>query len=328
MNCAMADLDARLDTLELHRPSTYGHPPLMERIARRYGVTRENVVTVEGCSFSNHLALAGLVEPGDQVLVEEPTYELLLAVLGYLRADVVRFQRAADQGFRLDPDAIGRAVTPRTRLIVLTELHNPSSTRADEQALAAVAEIARRAGARLFVDEVYLDLAYRDPPPSAIHLGDHVVVTSSLTKAYGLSALRCGWILASAPLAERLWKLNDLYYVNAPFVSEQLSVTAFDRLDYFRARADALIEANRSAYREILGGHPRLDQTIPEAGTTVFPRLLGEDVETFCARLIADWETCVVPGRFFERPDHVRIGLAGDVAMTREGLQRFARALG
>jgi aspartate/methionine/tyrosine aminotransferase len=328
MNCVLGDLDTDLNGLELFGPSTYGQAPLMERIASRYGVRPDNVVTAAGCSFANHLALAALVEPGDQVLVEEPTYELLLAALGYLQADIVRFQRRAEDGFRLDPEALARAITPRTRLVVLTELHNPSSVRADAATLAAVSQTVRASGARLFVDEVYLDLAYADAPPSAFHLGEHVVITSSLTKAYGLSALRCGWILASPELCERMWKLNDLYYVHPPFLAEQLSMRAFDRLAYFRARTDRLLDANRAAYRELLGGHPRLEQTVPGAGTTVFARLLGEDVEAFCARLRADFETTVVPGRFFERPDHIRIGLGGEAKMTREGLEQLARALG
>lgn len=328
MNCVLADLDTDLNSLELFGPSTYGQAPLMERIAGRYGVAVENVVTAAGCSFANHLALAALLEPGDQVLVEEPTYELLLATLGYFQAEIVRFERKAEDGYRLDPEAVAAAMTPKTKLVVLTELHNPSSVRADEGDLKRVSEIVRAAGARLFIDEVYLDLAYADAPPTAFHLGDHVVVTSSLTKAYGLSALRCGWILATPELCDRMWKLNDLFYVHPPYLAEQLSMRAFDRLPYFRARADALLDANRAAYRELLGGHPRLQQTVSDFGTTVFPRLLGEDVEGFCARLRSDFETTVVPGHFFERPDHIRVGLAGDVAMTREGLERLARALG
>jgi aspartate/methionine/tyrosine aminotransferase len=124
-----------------------------------------------------------------------------------------------------------------------------------------------------------------------------------------------------------MWKLNDLYYVLPPYLAEQLGMRAFDRLTYFRARTDRLLDANRGAYRELFAGHPRLEQTIPEAGTTVFARLKGEDVEAFCTRLRTDFETTVVPGRFFERPDHIRIGLGGEAEMTRKGLEQLARAL-
>jgi aspartate/methionine/tyrosine aminotransferase len=106
-----------------------------------------------------------------------------------------------------------------------------------------------------------------------------------------------------------------------------MALVAFDRLPELRARAAALTESNRAAYREILGGHPKLEQTIFDQGTTVFPRLREGDADGFCERLTRAFETSVAPGRFFAAPDHIRIGLGGDVAMTRTGLERIAAAL-
>jgi aspartate/methionine/tyrosine aminotransferase len=155
----------------------------------------------------------------------------------------------------------------------------------------------------------------------------NVVVTSSLTKAYGVSGLRCGWILAPAPLAERMKRLNDLFGVHPPHVAERMSVVAFERLPQLRARAQAIIQANRAAYREILGGHPKLEQALFDHGATVFPRLDGIDGDVFFRRLMTKFETSVVPGRFFGMPGHIRIGLGQDPVMTREGLARVAEAL-
>jgi aspartate/methionine/tyrosine aminotransferase len=122
-------------------------------------------------------------------------------------------------------------------------------------------------------------------------------------------------------------RLNDLFGVHPPHIAERLSVAAFDRLPQLRARAAAIVEPNRAAYREILGGHPKLDQTILDQGACVFPRLLATDGDAFFQRLTADYETSVAPGRFFGMADHVRIGLGADPAMTREGLGRLAAAL-
>ena len=80
-------------------------------------------------------------------------------------------------------------------------------------------------------------------------------------------------------------------------------------------------------YRALLAGHPRLDQTVFDQGTTVFPRLIDAEVDALFQRLTSERETSFVPGRFFGRPQHFRIGLAGDVAMTRTGLERLAEAL-
>jgi len=327
-DCALSDLGATMADLELHGPNAYGYAPLTHAIADRFGVDPACVVTAAGCSFANHLALAALVSPGDEVLVEDPTYELLVSTLGYLQADISRFPRRPEEAWRLDVAAIGAALTPTTRLVVLTNLHNPTSAPADEATILAIAETAARIGANVLVDEVYLELTFRDGRArTAFREGANIVVTSSLTKAYGLSGLRCGWILAPPPLAERMRRLNDLYAVAPPHVAERLSVVAFERLGDLRARANAMIDQNRTAYRDILGDHPGLDQVVFDQGTTVFPRPRHGGADALVEVLMARFETSVVPGRFFGRPDHIRVGLGGEPAMTRAGLERLGRAL-
>ena len=328
-DCTLAELDASLDELALHGPNAYGYAPLVERIAGRFGIDPTFVVTAGGASFANHLALAAIVSPGDEVLVEDPTYELLLSTLGYLQADLRRFPRRSEAAWRLDPEEVAARLTPRTRLVVLTNLHNPTGALAREDEVEAVAQAAAKVGALVLIDEVYLELMFRSGEArTAFRPEGNVVVTSSLTKAYGLSGLRCGWILAPAELAQRMRRLNDLYASLPPHLAEGLSVVAFDRLPALRLRANDLIDANRAAYREILGGHPALDQTVFEQGTTMFPRLVAGDADGFFSRLMERYETSVVPGRFFGRNDHIRIGLGGDTAMTRTGLERIRAALG
>ena len=104
-----------------------------------------------------------------------------------------------------------------------------------------IGEMAQRVGARVLVDEVYLEMLFDSAPPSAFSLGDTFVVTSSLTKTYGLSGLRCGWILAAPELARRIWRLNDLFAATAAHPAERMSVMAFDHLGQFRERARALL---------------------------------------------------------------------------------------
>jgi aspartate/methionine/tyrosine aminotransferase len=327
-NCELADLGVSLADLELHGANAYGYPPLIEAIAARFGIDPVCVVTAGGCSFANHLALAALVSPGDEVLVENPTYELLLSTLGYLRADVRRFRRDSAICWRLDAEAVAAALTPRTRLVVLTNLHNPSSALATESTVLAVAEAAARVGTMVLVDEVYLELMFQaGEAHTSFRPQGNIVVTSSLTKAYGLSGLRCGWILAPAELAQRMRRLNDLYAVLPPHVSERLSVIAFDKLADLRARANRMLDENRAAYRDILGENPRLDQVVFDQGTTVFPRLVSGDGDDLYALLMTRFETSVVPGRFFGCPDHIRVGLGGEPLMTRSGLERLASAL-
>ena len=329
-DAALSDLKVKLADFALHGDNIYGYGPLSERIAARFGVDPACVVAAGGgASFANHLAMAALLSPGDEVLAEEPTYELLLSTLSYLQANVRPLVRRLEYRWALDAGEVADRLTPRTRLVVLTNLHNPSSALESEATMQAVAAAADRVGAKVLVDEVYLEMTFKGGAArTAFRPDGNIIVTSSLTKAYGLSGIRCGWILAPAALAQKMRRLNDLFGVHPPHISERLSVVAFDRLGPVRKRANAMIDANRAAYREILGEHPMLDQVVFDQGTTVFARLRGEDGDAFFQRLTTRFETSVVPGRFFGQPQFVRIGLGGDVAMTRAGLERIAEALG
>jgi len=326
-NLPLAKLPVRLEELEISGPGGYGYEPLQTRLAKKCGVAPECVVAATGTSMANHLALAALINPGDEILIEHPTYELLLTTAEFLGARVQRFPRRFEEGFRVDPRAIERAMTPRTRLIVLTNLHNPSGMRTDEATLREVGEMARRAGARVLVDEVYLETLFESPARSAFHLGEHFIVTSSLTKAYGLSGLRCGWILAAPELAERMWRLNDLFGVIAAHPAERLSVIALDHLEEVAAQAGALLEKNRALLDRFLDSRKDLAAVRPQAGTIIFPRLVRGSVDRFCALLREKYETSVVPGRFFEMPEHFRLGIGGETETLAEGLRRLGAAL-
>jgi aspartate/methionine/tyrosine aminotransferase len=328
-DCTLADLDLAPEDLALHGENAYGYAPLTQTIATRFAVPEPCVVTAGGgCSFTNHLALATLINPGDEVLVEQPTYELLISTLQYLQACIIRFERRPRDDWQLDPAAIAAATTQATRLIVLTNLHNPSSAPADDATISAIAAHAAKTGAHVLVDEVYRELLFTDGQAhTSFREHGNIVTTSSLTKAYGLSGLRCGWALAPAPVAARMRALNDLHGVLPPHITERMSVVAFDRLPALRARATAMIDANRAAYRHILGRHPRLRQTIFDAGTTVFPELTHGTGDALFEILTHDYETSLVPGSFFERPTHVRIGLAANPETTCIGFERLAQAL-
>lgn len=325
---AMSELPIRLEDLEITTTDGYGWPPLLARLSGKLGAPTECLMTAPGTSLSNALALAVALEGGGEALIEHPTYELLVSAARHFGADVRRFRRDPAEGFRLDPEAVGRAVTPKTRLIVITNLHNPSSALAETGALQRVGEIAREAGARVLVDEVYLEALFELKPPSAYSLGPEFVATGSLTKAYGLSGLRCGWILAQPDFVRRAWRLNDLYGASPVHAAERMSAVALDCLERYSRRAEALLEANRPRLNRMLDRHPELELVRPEFGTVVFPRLARGNVEDLADLLRERYETSVVPGRFFGMPDHFRIGIGGGTERVAEGLKRLDAALG
>jgi hypothetical protein len=327
MGYPLAELPVKLEDLEISGPDVYGYAPLKERLARLNGVTPECVVTVSGTSMANHLALAATLEPGEEALVEHPTYELLVTALQYLGATVRYFERRMEDGFRVDPTEVERQMTPRTRLIVLTNLHNPSGAYIDEPTLRAVGDLAKKNNARVLVDEVYLETMYERRPRPAIHLGEHFLVTSSLTKAFGLSGLRCGWVLANPELAQRMWHINDFYGVNAAHPADLLSVIALDNLDRVAARAQKLLHANRPTLNAFLQSRDDLEYFLPQFGTVAFPRVKSGSADTLDRLLREKYETSVVPGSYFDMPQHFRVGIGGDPEMTRAAFDRLGLAL-
>ena len=327
MSYPLKELPVTLEDLEICGSDFYGHAPLRERLATLNGVTADCVVTAAGTSMANHLALAATLEPGEEALVEWPTYELLVTTLEYLGVTVRYFDRRMEDGFRVDPEEVERKITPQTRLIVLTNLHNPTGALSDEATLLAVGDLAKKNNARVLVDEVYLEALYERRPRPAVHLGDHFLVTSSLTKAYGLSGLRCGWVLANPELTQRMWHINDLYGVNAAHPAELLSVIAVDNLDRVAARAKKLLAANRPVLDAFLRSRNDIEYVRPEFGTVVFPKVLRGTVDQLDRLLREEYETSVVPGKYFGMPQHFRVGIGGDPQMTRVGLDRLGLAL-
>ncbi|MFS8084715.1 MAG: aminotransferase class I/II-fold pyridoxal phosphate-dependent enzyme, partial [Acidobacteriota bacterium] len=307
LNLPFAELDAQIEDLDLNGDNAYGYRPLVVALASHCGVASESVVTISGgTSMANHLAMAAALEHGDEVLIEEPTYEPILAVANYFSAKIKRFSRSFENEFRVDVDEIARQITSRTRLIVLTNLHNPSSALVDEETLRKIGELASSAGARVLVDEVYLEAMFEAAPQSSVHLGPEFIATSSLTKGYGLSGLRCGWLLAEPELAQQMRLLNDLFGAVGPQPSERLSVVALAKLPKFIARAKTILESNRAVLSEFFDSREELGVVRTESGTTSFPQLMKERVEDLCALLHEKYDTAVVPGRCFESPQPMK----------------------
>jgi aspartate/methionine/tyrosine aminotransferase len=313
--------------LEINGNNPYGYEPLKRAIAERAGVDVDCVVTAEGTSMANYLVMATVLSPGDEVLIEHPAYGLLVDAARYIGAEVKRFPRDEPSGWAVDPAAIRRALTPRTRLIVVTNLHNPSSVLTPDAVLREVADLASTVGAWLLVDEVYLDAVYEGTPRTSFHLAPRVIVTNSLTKIYGLSGLRCGWILAPPDLARAMYQLNNLFAATAVHPSELLSVAAFQHLGAIRERARRIVGADRAALTEFLDAQPEVSAVRTAWGTTAFLRLRSGDADEFLTRLRAEQETSAAPGRFFEVPDHFRVGMGVNAEMFREGLRRVGLAL-
>jgi aspartate/methionine/tyrosine aminotransferase len=315
---------------DISGPNDDGYVPLREAIGRRYGMDAQCVSIANGAAGANFLVCLALLRPGDDALIELPAYDPLIAAVRVAGANVIHFQRRWEEGYALDPDAVRRAITPATRLIVISNAHNPSGALAGPETLADIGRAAAAAGAHVLVDEVYAEAQHDDSPMPlpAARLGETFITTNSLTKAYGLAGLRCGWILASRELSDRIRETRDVVDGSGPFVSERLALTAFEHIDRLRIRAREILNQNLSTLREMASSNSRFEWLEPQAGTTVFPRVKDDaDTSSLVERLIRDYDAVAVPGHFFQQPHNVRLSFSGRPEMVREAARRLDRAL-
>lgn len=325
--CTLDDLPGAREALDLSGESPNGYPPLVAAIAAHAGVSPDGVATAGGCSGANFLAFAALVDAGDEVLVEWPGYDPLLAAARMVGGQVRFFDRRFEDGWAVDPDRVAAACTAGTKLIVFSSPHNPSGVLVPETRLAALARLAQERGIRILVDEVYLETVAGAPRRPAASVSSVFISTNSLTKAYGLSSLRCGWALADPDGAEAMRRARDVVDVNGPIPSDRLATLAFSLLPSLRDRAGRILGANRALWTDFAAAHPQLACVLPES-SIAFPRLpRGVEGDEFAARLFDRKRVAVAPGSFFGAPRHFRVALGGDSKKLARGLEAIGEEL-
>ena len=327
-NLSLSELGVTIDQLEINGPDSYGYDPLKQAIARRYRVPSRCVVTAMGTSMANYFAMAACANPGDEVLIEQPTYSLLLDTASYLGLEIKRFARPASANYQIDLEDLERQLSPRTKLIVLCNLHNPSGAFTNETTLLQIGKLASKTGAYVIVDEVYLEMLWEAHPQSAVQIDPDIFLsTNSLTKAYGLSGIRCGWILAPPEVAQRIWHIHDLHAATNVYPAELLSVIAFEKLPRIAALQKKRLDENRKLLRECLEAQSVFEYFWPEHGTVVFPRAKRGNAEQLWTRLRDEYQISVVPGTFFEDSDRVRIGVGGKTEEVQASVAQLKKAL-
>lgn len=329
--CALDDLPGAREAVDLSAPNDNGYPPLTAAIARHYGVADDRVVTGHGCSGANFLAIAALLGPGDEVLIERPTYDPLIGACRLMGARVERFDRRFDSVWQIDLDDVRTRLTARTRLVIVTSPHNPTGAVIDPLTLRALGDLAQQVGAQVLVDEVYLDGANfvvgGRATPAAV-LDGPFISTSSLTKSYGLAGLRCGWTVSQPEIAVRIRRTRDVVDNAESAPADWLSAHAFSKLPALAERAARLLGGNMQRARMFFAAHPELELAEPPGASVVFPRRRGvADSMAFVRHLLDTQGVAVAPGYFFDAPAHFRISLAGRPDALQAGLERLGAAL-
>lgn len=309
------------------------HADFLRVVAGRYGVAPECVIPTLGASQAIPQVLFALARPGDHVIVERPTFEPLHRVPEMLGLSVSRLERKFEEGWGPLADRLARLLTPKTRAVILSNLHNPSGVGMRSDALTAVGEMAARVGAAVLVDEVYLDFAF-DPSgeqpwkPAALAI-DNGVSWSSATKVLGFSALRAGWVVTrDVELAAALRASSLYFHVDPPLASLALATHALRHAPELTARANRSIARVRGVVDRWIASETRVSWVPPSAGQTGLIRLpdLMQDL-AFSQHLRERYDTQVVPGTMFEAPGSVRVSFNLPVDQLEQALANFSAAL-
>jgi aspartate/methionine/tyrosine aminotransferase len=317
-----------LSRVELFSTRGYGSTEIRAHISARYGVPEGHVLPVAGTSLGIFLGMAAGLKSGDEVLVEMPAYEPLFKVPLSLGAQVTRFDRTLSNGFEIDPSRLEREITPRTRMIAISDLHNPSGRALCPDVRRRLLDLCSRHGITLFVDEVYRDFLETERPETIYAPGAPVVVSSSLTKVYGMGGLRAGWVFGAPDLIRNATHVMDLLQVNDPYPMVPFIEAAFRSADRLRAEGQEVARKGREVLSRWMEARTDLRWVPPDAGLTAFPQLPEGVTGTRVSEVLKrDEATLVVPGRFFEDDRHIRIGVGAGPDLLHEGLIRLGRVL-
>jgi aspartate/methionine/tyrosine aminotransferase len=309
-----------------------GNRYAIEALARRYGLTSDAILTTTGATSALALTVRALTAAGDRVLVERPGFDILAHVAEEAGVAVEGFGRPGPT-FGLDLDDLARQLTPTTRAVLITNLHNPSGVRLSDAQLSDAAQVAGRVGAVLVVDEVYADFARVGPdaPPPAARLGDNIVSVSSLTKVFGLFALKFGWLAAAPALTAKIRHAAPDGDIGVSKLTHAVAAHVLEAPDVFEAHWKRALAQTRPLVARAAASLARdglIEGELPPYGCMFFPRVTGvTDTLGLSRRLYEQHGVLVTPGEYFDAPGHLRIGFGAEPAAVARGLERLDAAL-
>jgi hypothetical protein len=300
---------------------------LERALGARCGAPGGRVLLAAGGSEANALVFGGLLQPGDEVLVETPGYEPHREVPRLFEIEVRRYARPLGVARPGLAETVEAALRPSTRMVVVTHLHNPSGSPLDAGEARALDVLAERHGLWLLCDEIFRD-AEPGPTGTFAALGPRWVATSSLTKVYGLSGLRIGWVAGGDEALARCAAVQNAFSVMPAAPSVAMALELMPHLDVLRDRAHRALSANHARWRELLGRGVPFAVPAPSRGNTTWCLFPDAGQGDAFARLASErFSLAVAPGRFFGETRGIRVGLCAEPARFAPALETLEQAL-
>lgn len=327
-------LDGLLDQPLVYSQSN-GTIELRTAIAALYpGAGIDHVEVTNGGSEANFITTFRLIEPGDEVVMLVPNYMQTWGLARAFGATVREWRFIEDRAagrWRVDLAALEALVNAQTRMIVICNPNNPTGARLTASELDGIARIADKHGAWILSDEVYRG-AELDGQETASMWGrsDRAIITSGLSKAYGLPGLRIGWIVAPPPLVAAFWSYHDYVTIAPGALSDRLARVALApaRRERLLERTRGILRTNLPLIEDWLRAAGGFEWIAPEAGAIVYVRYGHAINSTALAHRVREEKSVlIVPGDHFGMDGYIRLGFGEPPAYNRTGLDRLREVL-
>lgn len=324
-----ASMYDRFDAEKMNYGWIEGSPEFKQAVANLYTkVNPDNVLQTNGATGANFTALFGLVEPGDHVIAEYPSYQQLYDIPRALGAEVELWHIHEEDNWFPSLDELKKLVRKDTKMICINNANNPTGTFLPRDFMEEVVKIAKSVGAYVFVDEVYLPLKDTEQFASIVDLYDKGIATNSISKTYSTPGARVGWIASNAELAERFRLYRDYTMICCGVLNDIVATYVLEHADKVLERNRKLVFNNLEIAQNWIDNEPRVSWIAPQGVSTSFIKLdIPQDTEEFCKDLLHDEGVLMVPGNRFDLPGYARMGYCAQEDTLREALKRLSSYL-
>jgi len=312
-------------------PIFRGHQRLIKNIGKRYNADPENILITRGASNAIYLVCRAFLAKDDHVIIESPAYEPLIASPEFINTKITYLKRRPPD-YSFDLNELNSAVTSKTKLVLITNLHNPSGAYLDNDVLLKAATVVknRNENVKIVVDEIYRDFVPGDSKPIAA-FDDCFISLNSLTKVYGLGVIHSGWLIAGRHTISVIKRLQILTEGSGSRFLESLIALIIENLDEYLNRSLEIVSRNREIicqYMKPLFNKEILTGDIPFHGCIYFPRIVGiNNTRQLVESMIEKYRIYTVPGHFFGEPGHIRIGFGTKPEIFEKDLQLFVEVI-
>ena len=319
-----------------------GIPELRAALAEKYrrdnkieGVEASQIVVSPGGKYSCYLAVKAVVSPGDEVLIPAPywvSYPEMVKLAGGTPKTIFA---GADADFKITPEELKAAITPKTKLLVLNSPSNPTGTVYTREELAALTEAAVEAGLYIMSDEIYEYLLYDgvehvSPASFSKEAAERVITVAGFSKTFSMTGWRLGTLMAPAPIAKAVASMQSQTSSNATTFAQYGALAAMEQWDASLKAVGEMLAVFDQRRLRLLEGLRAIDGMVcprAQGAFYLFPNIesFGLSAQDFASRILEEEKVALVPGEGFGAPGYMRLSYAISDEVIEKGLERIAR---